>query len=163
MHDFVHLSVPIGQSLILCASCLYLAVQTEGAEPRVIPAHRLPLAVSSPLFETMLYRSATDVAGPRLSVRILDTSVDIFLTLLKAVYTDVVDVDAMNLPSLIEVGKKYQIEKILDACATFLKEDVKYAHFILLDLISWLCPLPQSSMSSSSAFLCQHGQCVPDL
>ena len=100
-------------------------VGPDGSEPRVIPAHRLVLAVSSPLFENMLYRNELDVLGHRVSVRVTDTSVDIFLILLKCIYTDVVDVNANNLPALIEVGKKYQIEKILDSCAAFLKNDIR--------------------------------------
>jgi len=98
-----------------------------------IPAHRVLLALRSPVFEAMLYpdpafefkakgKEALD-ARP-LEIRLPDTKPIVFQALLRCVYTDELDVDTSNIIDYIAISTKYQVEKMRVACATFMERDI---------------------------------------
>eukprot|EP00456_Euglypha_rotunda_P003441 TRINITY_DN1059_c0_g1_i2.p1 TRINITY_DN1059_c0_g1~~TRINITY_DN1059_c0_g1_i2.p1 ORF type:complete len:196 (+),score=44.36 TRINITY_DN1059_c0_g1_i2:594-1181(+) len=95
-----------------------------------LPAHRLVLAASSPLFEAMLYArnsdGSPDATLPKapLEVKIKDTDAATFSSMLKCIYTDNVEVDSSNIQQLIKVSGKYQVEKLRVVCAEFMEGDV---------------------------------------
>jgi len=96
-------------------------------ELKTFKAHKVVLAAHSPLFETMLYGVSQKIStlneGP-LQVRIKDSKPKAFEALLKAIYTDKVDINDDNLEDWTIIGKKYQIEKIQLACATYMEQGI---------------------------------------
>jgi len=90
---------------------------------KTFKAHKLILASHSPLFDYMLYGPLSKPleAGERLQVRINDIKPDTFEALLKAIYTDKIDVNDSNLEEMTVVGKKYQIVKIQLACSNYMQ------------------------------------------
>jgi hypothetical protein len=101
----------------------------KGKKQRVIPGHRIVLAAASPLFEAMLYppvfpdREAKDDEED-LTVMIPDEDPDIFQSLLEGIYSDKVELTTANLMPLVEIAKKYQIEKMQAFCADFMSNDI---------------------------------------
>lgn len=98
-----------------------------GETSKRFKAHKLVLAAHSPLFETMLYgptQSSPVISDTIMKVNIKDVKPDAFDALLKAIYTDKIDVNDDNLEDLTIVGKKYQIEKIQLACATYMQQGI---------------------------------------
>jgi len=101
----------------------------KGKKQRAVPGHRIILAASSPLFETMLYPPKfPDYEGKEdeedLTILIPDEDPDIFQALLEGVYSDKVELNTSNLMPLIEISKKYQIEKMQAFCADFMSNDI---------------------------------------
>jgi len=91
-------------------------------------AHKLVLAAHSPLFETMLYGYSSQeipiTSENLIQVQMKDSNPEAFDALLKAIYTDKIEVNDDNLEQLSVVGKKYQIEKIQLACATYMEQGI---------------------------------------
>lgn len=84
-----------------------------GSAKKRIPAHRLVLAASSPVFEAMLYPNADfpDMkphAGP-IEVSLPDTNVTAFINVLRCIYTDKLEISASNVSDMVNMGKKYQV------------------------------------------------------
>jgi hypothetical protein len=100
----------------------------RGKKAKTIPAHRLVLAASSPLFEAMLYpptwANANAIVKEPLEIVVKDTTPEAFEGLLRCVYTDEVSVDSSNVAQYIDVGKKYQIEKLQMLCSKFMTADI---------------------------------------
>eukprot|EP00808_Paulinella_micropora_P015776 g58134.t1 len=98
-------------------------------------AHRLILAASSPVFQAMLY-PPKDEQGLRspvklpLKIKIQDCKPEHFLSLLCCIYTDEVEIDPANLPALIQIAKKYQIEKLQMLCSDYMEKDVSLENAI---------------------------------
>lgn len=119
----------MGQLLMKEKHCdVEFTVGTEN-DMKKFKAHRLVLAAHSPLFDTMLYGASPDGSDASateglLQVRINDIKPEGFGSLLKCVYTDRIEVNDDNLEDLTVVGKKYQIEKIQLACATYMEQGI---------------------------------------
>eukprot|EP00457_Paulinella_chromatophora_P005564 gb/GEZN01005581.1/.p1 GENE.gb/GEZN01005581.1/~~gb/GEZN01005581.1/.p1 ORF type:complete len:489 (-),score=102.28 gb/GEZN01005581.1/:270-1736(-) len=100
-----------------------------GDKSQEVYAHRLILAASSPIFQAMLYPPKNE-AGVRPSVKlplkitVKDVQPEFFINLLACIYTDEVDIEPENLPALIQLAKKYQVEKLQLLCTEYLEKDV---------------------------------------
>jgi len=109
------------------ADCWFIV----GKEKKRIPAHRLVLAASSPLFEAMLYpnpdfpkeTSQQALTGPmEISLPKIDPGA--FQQFLKCIYSDKLELDASNIQEFVALGKKYAIDKLQVICADFMEADV---------------------------------------
>lgn len=89
------------------------------------------LAACSPLFEAMLYPNRLlplpnmEGIGAHLELEIKDVDPDTFESFLECIYTDDIKVTAGNISQLIELGKKYQIEKVQMICSEYMQYDIK--------------------------------------
>jgi len=92
-----------------------------------IPAHRLILAVNSPVFASMLYpaKEFPDQKLPEpFDVPLPSVDPANFRDMLRCIYADEVKVESSNIQPLINLAKRYQIEKLQVLCAEFLEGDV---------------------------------------
>jgi len=99
----------------------------KGRKQRVIPAHRVVLATCSPLFEAMVYPpSFPDYEGEEQDCVVLIPDEDpiVFQQLLTCIYTDKCEITPTTIQPLIEVSRKYQIEKMQALCANYLSHDI---------------------------------------
>jgi len=95
-----------------------------GRKQRKVPAHRIVLAASSPLFEAMLYRPDIPMTDEDFEIVIPNEDPEIFQLLLHCIYTDKVDVNPATIQPLLEIAKKYQIEKMQSICSDFMSHDI---------------------------------------
>eukprot|EP00808_Paulinella_micropora_P013702 g4242.t1 len=106
-----------------------------GPKQQEIYAHRLIMAASSPIFQAMLYPPKNQ-AGVRprvklpITVVIKDVDPTFFLSLLSCVYTDEVEIEPDNLPALIQLAKKYQVEKLQFLCTEYMEKDISVENTI---------------------------------
>ncbi|XP_060602233.1 BTB/POZ domain-containing protein 6-like [Ruditapes philippinarum] len=83
----------------------------------IIMAHRFILASRSPVFFTMFCGSLPETNQ---TVDVLDIEPAIFLDLLRFIYTEECCVDENNVMALIYCSKKYELERLNEACQKFL-------------------------------------------
>jgi len=95
---------------------------------RRFPCHRMILAACSPLFEAMLYANPlmnnTNKNKLPLEVHIQNVDPDTFECFLECIYTDDIKVTSGNISQLLELGKKYQVEKVQMICSEYLAYDI---------------------------------------
>jgi len=101
------------------------------SEPQRIPAHRIILAASSPIFEAMLYPVKSDSSTPvasatsgRLEIKVDDCDPETFNLLLQCIYTDEIVVTTDNVTELMSLARRYQVDKLQVLCADFLTNDL---------------------------------------
>lgn len=92
-----------------------------------IPAHKLILACSSPVFELMLFgqMAASEVELP-------DINPDDFRKMLEYVYTDYVNINSVQSAwSLIYISQKYFLSDLLDECVKFVKINLTVSNLLI--------------------------------
>lgn len=95
-----------------------------GREPnqRIIEGHKVFLAMSSPVFETMLFK---DIAKKDDPIPIEDINPDAFKALLEYIYTDQVDLESLDLAcELCHCAKRYMLPFLVKECIRFLWSEV---------------------------------------
>jgi hypothetical protein len=99
-----------------------------GKEKKRIPAHRLVLGASSPLFEAMLYPNPDfaekEKSSSPVEISLPKANPDAFMQFLKCIYSDKLEIDTSNLTEFVNLGKKYNVEKVQVMCAEFMENDV---------------------------------------
>jgi len=103
----------------------------ESKESKRFPSHKLILCASSPLFESMLVPSFSDQKdlfsssnGKPVEIEIEGVDPVHFYSLLECIYSDKTSVDENNVAILIELARKYQVEKLQVLCADVLGADL---------------------------------------
>ena len=93
-----------------------------GSESKVkIPAHKLVLAISSPVFYAMFYG---ELAETKQSVEISDCTYESLLELFRFIYSDEANLTPDNVVQLLYLAKKYMLPSLADKCAAYLKESL---------------------------------------
>jgi len=98
-------------------------------EAKRFPSHKLILSASSPLFESMLLPAFSDQkdlfsSGKPVEIEIDGVDPTHFYSLLECIYSDKTSVDENNVAILIELARKYQVEKLQVLCADVLGADL---------------------------------------
>jgi len=112
-----------------------------GKEAKAITAHRIILAVASPVFDAMLQPRSfdgkeEDVKLP-IEVKLENENADVFPELLKCIYGDTVKIDLTIINEYMRVAAKYEIEKLADLCSDALGNDVSVENaFELFQIIT---------------------------
>ena len=83
-----------------------------------IPAHKLVLAISSPVFEAMFYGQMAEKGE---EVELPDTDSHSLLEFLRFVYCDEVNLTIANVLGVLYVAKKYIVPTLADKCRSFLE------------------------------------------
>jgi len=101
----------------------------DSKDSKSFPAHKLILCASSPLFESMLFPSFSDQkdlfsSGKPVEIEIDGVDPVHFYSLLECIYSDKTSVDENNVAILIELARKYQVEKLQVLCADVLGADL---------------------------------------
>ena len=93
-----------------------------GSESKIkIPAHKLVLAISSPVFYAMFYG---ELAETKDSVEISDCEYESLLELFRFIYSDEANFTPDNVMQLMYLAKKYMLPSLADKCAAYLKENL---------------------------------------
>ena len=118
-------------------SDIHLVVGKAGLERRDFPAHKLVLAISSPVFHAMFYGSLADNGE---EVVITDCEAGSFLQLLKYIYYDAVELDASNVLGTLYLAKKYILPFLVDKCLEYLEDNIDCQNaFTLLSQARYYC------------------------
>ncbi|VDI55300.1 BTB/POZ domain-containing protein 3/6 [Mytilus galloprovincialis] len=86
-----------------------------------IPAHKMILALGSPVFKAMFYGSFPQSEG---DIRIEDITLETFQTLVRYMYTDHLLLSKKNVISLLYAAQKYQIAGLISKCENYLQDNL---------------------------------------
>ncbi|XP_076117999.1 BTB/POZ domain-containing protein 6-like [Mytilus galloprovincialis] len=84
-----------------------------------IPAHRMILALRSPVFKAMFYGSFPQSEG---NIRIEDITPDTFKIMLRYLYTDHLQLSKDSVFPLMYAAQKYQIAGLISKCEKYLQK-----------------------------------------
>ena len=91
------------------------------SESKVIPAHKLVLAISGPVFLAMFYGQMTDT---RDSIELPDCDYESLLELFRFIYSDEVELTGSNVMHVLYLAKKYLVSSLVEKCAEFLRKNL---------------------------------------
>ncbi|GLV41591.1 uncharacterized protein CBL_06820 [Carabus blaptoides fortunei] len=92
-----------------------------------IQSHKIILALSSPVFEAMLF-------GPLAAAEIVidDCDASDFRQMLAFIYTDDMQIySVINAWQLIYIAKKYMIDDLLDYCVQYIRKELEVANILM--------------------------------
>ena len=88
---------------------------------QVIPAHKLVLAIGSPVFEAMFYGK---LAETRDSIELPDCEYDSLLELFRYMYSDEVNLNGSNVMGVLYLAKQFMVPSLADKCVKYLERNV---------------------------------------
>ena len=88
---------------------------------QVIPAHKLVLSTSSPVFEAMFYG---ELAEKRDAIELPDCDYESLLELFRFLYSDEVDLNGSNVMGVLYLAKKYMVPSLADKCTKYLLDNL---------------------------------------
>ena len=95
-----------------------LTTDTDGTQVRV-PAHKLVLAISSPVFEAMFYGELAEKG----EIELPDTELPYLLEFLRFLYCDEVDLTTDNAFGVLFLAQKYIVPSLADKCWAFIDKN----------------------------------------
>ena len=93
----------------------------ESESKRVIPAHKLLLSISSPVFEAMFYGELAETTD---SIELPDCEYDSLLELFRYMYSDEVKLSGSNVMGVLYLAKKYMVPSLADKCNKYLQDNL---------------------------------------
>ena len=107
----------------LLSDVKFVVRDSEGGSESMkeIPAHKLLLAISSPVYYAMFYG---ELAEKKDSIDIYDCDHKSLLELFRFVYSDEVNLNADNVMQVLYLAKKYMLPSLADKCSEFLQENL---------------------------------------
>ena len=97
---------------------------------RKFPAHKYILAVGSTVFYSMFYGGFVETSAETIDVP--DVDQDAFLSLLKYLYCDEIDLNPENVLATLYAAKKYLVPALANACVKFLEQSLTARNACLL-------------------------------
>ncbi len=97
---------------------------------RKIPAHKYVLATGSTVFFAMFYGGYTETNAE--TIEVPDVDPDAFLTMLKYLYCDEIDLTPDNVLATLYAAKKYLVPALANACVKFLESSLTAKNACLL-------------------------------
>ncbi|KAL9980213.1 hypothetical protein ACROYT_G008768 [Oculina patagonica] len=88
---------------------------------QVIPAHKLVLSISSPVFEAMFYGELAETGD---SIELPDCEYESLLELFRYIYSDEVNLSGGNVMGVLYLAKKYIVPSLADKCIEYLQDNV---------------------------------------
>ena len=95
-----------------------LKAVSESESKQVIPAHKLMLSISSPVFEAMFYGELAETGD---SIELPDCEYDSLLELFRYMYCDEVNLSGSNVLAVLYLSKKYFLPSLADKCTEYLQ------------------------------------------
>ena len=111
----------IFNSALLSDVKFIVPVSNGKSESKVIPAHKLVLAISSSVFFAMFYGQ---VADTRDSIDLPDCDYESLLELFRFIYSDEVELTGSNVMHVLYLAKKYFVPSLAEKCAEFLRKNL---------------------------------------
>ena len=87
----------------------------------MIPAHKLVLAIGSPVFFAMF---CGQMADTRDSIELADCEYEGVLELFRFIYSDEVKLTGSNVMHVLYLAKKYLVPSLAERCAEFLRKNL---------------------------------------
>ena len=107
---------------VLLSDVKFIAPVPNGeSESKVIPAHKLVLAIGSPVFFAMFYGQMADT---RDSIELPDCDYESLLELFRFIYSDEVELTGSNVMHVLYLAKKYLVPSLVEKCAEFLRKNL---------------------------------------
>ncbi|XP_068680334.1 BTB/POZ domain-containing protein 2-like [Montipora foliosa] len=91
----------------------------ESESKQAIPAHKLMLAIGSPVFEAMFYGELAETSD---SVELPDCEYDSLLELFRYLYSDEVNLSGSNVMEVLYLSKKYIVPSLAAKCTKYLQD-----------------------------------------
>ncbi|XP_067044132.1 BTB/POZ domain-containing protein 6-like [Acropora muricata] len=91
------------------------------SERKAMPAHKLVLAIGSPVFYAMFYG---EMADTRDSIELPDCDYESVLELFRFIYSDEVKLTGSNVMHVLYSAKKYLVPSLAEKCAEFLRKNL---------------------------------------
>jgi len=88
---------------------------------QVIPAHKLVLSISSPVFEAMFYGDLAEITD---SIELPDCEYDSLLELFRYMYSDEVILSGSNVMGVLYLAQKYTVPSLADKCTKYLQDNL---------------------------------------
>ena len=88
---------------------------------KTIPAHKLVLAISSPVFYAMFFGELAETTN---SINSSDCEYPSLLELFRFIYSDEVNLNADNVMQVLYLAKKYMLPSLADQCTDFLGKNL---------------------------------------
>ncbi|XP_044184944.1 BTB/POZ domain-containing protein 6-like [Acropora millepora] len=111
----------IFNSALLSDVKFIVPVSNGKSESKVIPAHKLVLAISSSVFFAMFYGQMADT---RDSIELPDCDYESLLELFRFIYSDEVELTGSNVMHVLYLAKKYLVPSLAEKCAEFLRKNL---------------------------------------
>ena len=99
--------------------------EAESETRKTIPAHKLLLAISSPVFYAMFYGQLADTED---SVELPDCEYDSLLEFLRYLYSDEVNLTGSNVMHVLYLANKYMVPSLAGKCSEYLRENLLAAN-----------------------------------
>ena len=90
----------------------------ESESKKVIPAHKLVLAISSPVFYAMFYGQMAETTD---SIELPDCEYESLLEMFRYLYSDKVNLSGRNVMQLLYLSNKYMVPSLADKCTEYLR------------------------------------------
>lgn len=97
-----------------------------------IPAHKLVLAVGSPVFKAMFYGPMATCTNSSEDIKLPDIEPIIFLEFLRYLYTDGIKLKRDNVVQLLYAARKYDIPGLERICVEYLKYSINEKNVLVI-------------------------------
>ena len=101
------------------------ASEAESETRKTIPAHKLVLAISSPVFYAMFYGQLAEAKD---CVELPDCEYDSLLEFLRYLYSDEVNLTGSNVMHVLYLANKYMVPSLAEKCSEYLRENLSPAN-----------------------------------
>ena len=101
------------------------ASEAESETRRTIPAHKLVLAISSPVFYAMFYGHLAEAKD---CVELPDCEYDSLLEFLRYLYSDEANLTLSNVMHVLYLAYKYMVPSLAEKCSEYLRENLSAAN-----------------------------------
>ena len=101
------------------------ASEAESETRKTIPAHKLVLAISSPVFYAMFYGQLAEAKD---CVELPDCEYDSLLEFLRYLYSDEANLTGSNVMHVLYLADKYMVPSLAEKCSEYLRENLSAAN-----------------------------------
>ena len=101
------------------------ASEAESETRKTIPAHKLVLAISSPVFYAMFYGQLAEAKD---CIELPDCEYDSLLEFLRYLYSDEANLTGSNVMNVLYLANKYMVPSLAEKCGEYLRENLSAAN-----------------------------------
>ena len=99
--------------------------EAESETRKTIPAHKLVLAISSPVFYAMFYGQLAEAKD---CIELPDCEYDSMLEFLRYLYSDKANLTLSNVMHVLYLADKYMVPSLAEKCSEYLRENLSAAN-----------------------------------
>ena len=99
--------------------------QADSETRKTIPAHKLVLAISSPVFYAMFYGQLAEAED---CVELPDCEYDSLLEFFRYLYSDKANLTGSNVMHVLYLASKYMVPSLAEKCSEFLRKNLSTAN-----------------------------------